>query len=276
MSIAARVRLDLSSRAANVSLVRQALGGLADATGLSPADLNDIGIAVTEACNNASVHAYDGAEGVLEVELHAGERTMLATVRDRGVGFGVDVSQASFPTDLDGELLGIGLPSIQGLAERARWSEPSDGGTLVEMWFSTDGMSWTGDGDLAQLERPAIAEDERARTIELGMAPLAVTRGVLPRVLRATAAQAGFSFERHSSAQRVVSVLLADVSSWAPSGAVQARLAVTGGCIELAVGPMTQAAASRLAIAVFPIAPRLSTSTESLGAGQRLVVRLDR
>ena len=109
------------------------------------------------------------------------------------------------------------------------------------------------------------------------MAPLAVVRGVLPRVLRATAAQAGFSFERHSAAQRVVSVLLADISSWAAAGAVQARLAPASGCIDLAVGPMSQAAASRLATAVFPIAPRLSTSAADLGGGgQRLVVRLDR
>ncbi len=257
--------------------MRQALGGLADATGLSPADVNDIGIAVTEACNNASVHAYGGAEGLLEVELHAGEATILAMVRDYGVGLGVEISKASFPTDVDGELLGIGLPSIQGLADHVHWSEPRDGGTLVEMRFSTDVLSWAGDGGLAQLDRPAIATEDLSGTIELGMAPLAVVRGVLPRVLRAIAAQAGFSFERHSAAQRVASLLLADIPSWAAAGAVQARLAVAGGCIDLAVGPMSQAEVSRLATAVFPIAPRLSTSAADLGGGdQRLVVRLER
>ena len=257
--------------------MRQALGGLADATGLSPADLNDIGIAVTEACNNASVHAYDGAEGPLRVEVHAGETFLRATVRDYGVGVGVDVSEASFPTDLDGELLGIGLPSIQGLADHVQWSEPSDGGTLVEMQFSVDMLSWTGEGAVADVERPAITAEDLPNTIEVGMAPLAVTHGVLPRVLRASAARAGFSFERHSAAQRVVTMLLADVSSWALSGAVQARLVVTGGSIELAVGPMTPAAASRLASAAFPIAPRLSASVVDLSdGGQRAVVRLER
>lgn len=280
MPRAAQVRLGLSSKPANVAVVRQALGGLADATGLSPADMNDIGIAVTEACNNASAHAYTDGEGLLEVELHAGETTTLARVRDYGVGLGVDISKASFPTDVDGELLGIGLPSIQGLADHVCWSEPGDGGTLVEMRFSTDELSWAGDGadaGLAHLERPAIAAEDLPNTIEVGMAPLAVARGVLPRVLRATAAQAGFSFERHSAAQRVVSVLLADSSSWAPAGAVQARLALASGCIDLAVGPMSPAAASRLATAVFPIAPRLATSATDLGGGsRRLVVRLDR
>ena len=133
-------------------------------------------------------------------------------------------------------------------------------------------------GGLAHLERPAIAAEDLPDTIEVGMAPLAVARGVLPRVLRATAAQAGFSFERHSAAQRVVSVLLADISSWAAAGAVQARLALAGGCIDLAVGPMS--AGGRVAARRSPssrIAPRLSTSAADLGGGgQRLVVRLDR
>jgi anti-sigma regulatory factor (Ser/Thr protein kinase) len=277
MPRAAQVRLELSSKAANVPVVRQALAGFADATGLAPADLNDIGIALTEACNNASAYAYDGAEGPLEVVLSAGERTMWVTVRDHGIGLGVDVSQAAFPTDADGELAGIGLPSIQGLTEDVRWSEPAGGGTSVEMRFSTEALSWDGDGGFADLERPAISEEELAGTIEAGMAPLAVACGVLPRLLRAVGARAAFSIERHSAAQRVVSVLLADTASWAESGGVQARLVVEPASIELGVGPVTEVVASRLAHAVGPIAPRLSTSILRLGGGRhRLLVRLER
>jgi serine/threonine-protein kinase RsbW len=257
--------------------VRQALGGLADATGLSGPDLDDIGLAMTEACNNASAYGYDGAEGLLQVELQRCERGMLVTVRDHGVGLGVDVGRAEFPTDVNGELAGIGLPSIQGLADEAHWTEPSGGGTSVQMRFSTAPLAWDGDGKLDDLERVAIDEADLACTIEVGMAPMAVAHGVLPRLVRAVAAQARFSIDRHSAIQRVVSALLADRSCWIATGAMQARLAARESWMELAVGPVQPADACRLAEAVGPIAPRLSTGVLALdGGGQRVVVRFER
>src|SRR5579862_4087016 len=139
MARVAKIRLELSSKAENVPLIRQALGALADVTGLSIADRNDIGTAVTEACNNASSHAYGGEEGRLEVDLSASRGGMLVTVTDHGVGLPLGPGTADgFPTEVDGELSGIGLPSIEGLAEQVRWSEPAGGGTSVEMSFSTN------------------------------------------------------------------------------------------------------------------------------------------
>jgi anti-sigma regulatory factor (Ser/Thr protein kinase) len=277
--MAARVRVELSSRAENVPVVRQVLGGLADATGLSPPDLNDIGTAVTEACNNASAHAYGGDEGPLEVELIAAETTVIVTVRDRGVGLTFDGrSPLEFPTDVDGELTGIGLPSIQGLATDARWSEPAGGGTAVEMTFSTGMLASQGIGSgCDSLEPLAIEPGQLANTIEVGMAPLSVARGVLPRLLRAMAARAHFSIDRHADVQRVGSVVLADASNWAPSGSVQARLVSGTDSLELAIGPMARANASLLADAACEIEPELHTSVVDLGGGgQRLLVRLQR
>jgi anti-sigma regulatory factor (Ser/Thr protein kinase) len=276
--LASQVHLKLSSRADNVPVVRQVLGGLADAIGMSAPDLNDIGTAVTEACNNASAHAYGGDEGPLEVDLIATETTMVVTVRDRGVGLAFDTrSPMEFPTDVDGELTGIGLPSIQGLATTARWSEPAGGGTAVEMTFSRGALAPEGiDTDYESLEPPAIESGQLANTIEVVISPLAVARGVLSRLLRATAARAHFSIDRHADVQRVGSVLLSDAPNWAPSGGVQARFVTGTDSLELAIGPIARDDACLLADAVCEIEPELHTSVVHVGGGQRLALGLDR
>jgi serine/threonine-protein kinase RsbW len=276
--MAAQVRLELSSRVENVPVVRQALGGLADAIGMSAADLNDIGTAVTEACNNASAHAYGGDEGPLEVDLVATETTMVVTVRDRGVGLAFDTRPpVEFPTDVDGELTGIGLPSIQGLASNARWSEPAGGGTAVEMMFSTGALATKGVGTgYESLEPLAIEPGQLANTIEVVMSPLAVARGVLSRLLRAAAARAHFSIDRHADVQRVGSVLLADAPSWAPSDSVQARFVTGTDSLELAIGPIAGDDACVLADAACEIEPELHTSVVGVGGEQRLLLGLDR
>lgn len=277
----AHVRLELSSRAENVPLVRQALSGFADATGLSTADLNDIGTAVTEACNNASAHAYGGDEGLIEVELDAADTTLIVTVRDRGVGMVFDGrSPVDFPSGVDDELSGLGVPTIQGLATNVRWTQPDGGGTAVEMMFSTglQGSERVGSGYGApSLESLPIERAQLANTIEAGMAPFDVAHWVLPRLLHAMAARAHFSIDRHADVQRLGSVMLANGSGWASSGGVQARLMAGAASLELAIGPMAADDVCVLADAVCEIEPALDTSAIQLGGGrQRLVLGLER
>src|SRR4051794_21083964 len=80
------VLLNLSNRSENVMLVREMLTGVGETGDLDSSDLYDIRTAVTEACNNVVLHAYEGAEGPLQVELLASRDTIEVTVRDEGVG----------------------------------------------------------------------------------------------------------------------------------------------------------------------------------------------
>ena len=50
-----------------------ALAGMADALDFEAAVLADMKMAVTEACTNVVVHAYESDSGVLEVEMRATE-----------------------------------------------------------------------------------------------------------------------------------------------------------------------------------------------------------
>jgi hypothetical protein len=171
------------------------------------------------------------------------------------------------------------VPTIQGLATNVRWTKPDGGGTAVEMMFSIglQGSERVGSGYAPSFESLAIEPGQLANTIEAGMAPFEVAHWVLPRLLRAMAARAHFSIDRHADVQRLGSVVLADGSDWASSGGVQARLVAGAGSLELAIGPMAADDACLLADAVHEIEPGLHTSVMHLDhGGHRLVLGFER
>ena len=73
VAVVPEVRLTMPARAEGVGVVRQALAGMADALAFNAAVVADMKMAVTEACTNVVVHAYEGDEGTLEVEMLADE-----------------------------------------------------------------------------------------------------------------------------------------------------------------------------------------------------------
>ena len=65
------VRLTMSAKPEGVAVVRQALAGMADALDFDAAVLADMKMAVSEACTNVVVHAYENSDGILEVDMLA-------------------------------------------------------------------------------------------------------------------------------------------------------------------------------------------------------------
>jgi serine/threonine-protein kinase RsbW len=121
------VRLTFPSRPENVAVIRHVLGAFADALRL-PADLvEDMRLAVTEACTNVVRHAYDDPDlGTIDVAIHpAGDRLDLI-VSDHGAGMGTS-------PDPDGP--GLGLPMIAALADRVEIAPGADRGTRLTMSF---------------------------------------------------------------------------------------------------------------------------------------------
>lgn len=128
------LELKLPARPENVAVVRHAFGGLAEALQIDEQSLADIKLAITEACTNVVIHAYDGGEdGALEVDARVDERLLTVVIRDRGRGI---VPRPDSPG------LGLGLPLIATLADSLELgSEPADS-TEVRMTFRLD----NGDG----------------------------------------------------------------------------------------------------------------------------------
>src|ERR1700758_2513512 len=120
------VRLDLDSRPETLTLVRGALGGVADQLAVDPELLDDLKTAVSEAANNVVMHAYGGEPGPLKVKMFVTGEGIEVVVRDEGVGM-------SALAPVEDRLQGVGMPVMQALAERADFRTGESGGTEVRM-----------------------------------------------------------------------------------------------------------------------------------------------
>ena len=127
---APEVVLNMPARAEGVGVVRQALAGMADALAFDAAVLSDMKMAVTEACTNVVVHAYDEQAGELEVQMLAGEEDLTIVVRDHGTGIQPKPARTEPPA------LGLGLPLIAALSDAFELKGSAGQGTEVRMTFS--------------------------------------------------------------------------------------------------------------------------------------------
>jgi serine/threonine-protein kinase RsbW len=124
------VRLRMPARPEGVGVVRQALAGVADALDFDAAVLADMKMAVTEACTNVVVHAYEDGDGLLEVEMLAEDAGLTIVVRDHGAGI------QPRPARSDPPALGLGLPLIAALSDAFELRGTSGTGTEVRMTFA--------------------------------------------------------------------------------------------------------------------------------------------
>lgn len=239
MGAAPNVRLRLSSRAENVLLVRQALSGLAEAVGLDAVALNDVSTAVTEAANNVVLHAYKGAGGPLEVEFSSVPTGLDVFVGDRGCGILPSVRTGESVSD------GIGLPVIQALSDSVEFLDRPSGGTEVAMHFElTQARPLRGTLGPGANGLHAI-DGDRPEAIVLGVAPSAVARNVVPRVLSTLAARAYFSTDRISDTQLLADTLVAELGE-AGSGQLLVGVTVLPRNLELRIGPLVSGRAGEL------------------------------
>jgi serine/threonine-protein kinase RsbW len=127
MTMSSDVRLTLPARPENVAVIRHVLGAFAEALEL-PADLvEDMRLAVTEACTNVVRHAYhDGEPGPIDVVIRPNGETLELIVSDRGAGIGPS-------PDLAGP--GLGLPLIAALADHFEIEHGPSRGSRLAMSF---------------------------------------------------------------------------------------------------------------------------------------------
>jgi serine/threonine-protein kinase RsbW len=127
------VELEIPARPAYLSLVRlivdAAVGSLAP--GLSVARLDDLKIAVTEACSNA-IEAHEAilAEGPVVVRCVIDDHQVTVDIVDRGRGFDPDRVEA-LPAATDPRRLrhesGLGIPLMRTLTDEVAFSPDADG-----------------------------------------------------------------------------------------------------------------------------------------------------
>jgi serine/threonine-protein kinase RsbW len=231
-------RLVLPSRAENVSIVRHALGGAVEVLELSESRVLDIKAAVSEACNNVVVHAYEDGEGPMEVYLCFGENELEVMVSDQGAGIR--------PKRLQSELAlqGLGLSLIQSLSDRVGFLGGAGKGTKVRMAFALDASvpeEWIRDLPDSQHEvKPPPGE----MIVAVSSGPLAAP--VLGRVIAMLAARAGFSLEGISEAQLVTDSLAAHAPRVIVGEKIQLGIDPDGDRLLVRAGPLEDGGAQRV------------------------------
>jgi serine/threonine-protein kinase RsbW len=234
------VCLTLSNQPDNVVLVREALSGMAETVGVDEIDLNDIRTAVTEACNNVVLHAYDGEEGPLQIEVFVGPRAVEVVVRDHGSGIRPHIRSG------EEAALGIGLSIIQALAPRVEFRDVPGGGTEVRMEFTTPSAQRLGATSHEGFRLPDVPDGDLARTSGLTVAPSALAREVLPRVMCVLAARAHFTTDRISDTELVADALVAKAAEGDANRHLSMSISVEPRALELRIGPLEPGRAQRL------------------------------
>jgi hypothetical protein len=187
--------------------------------------------AISEACNNVVVHAYDVGTGPLEVELRLAADLILATVRDEGRG----IPEMADP---DEGVHGVGVPLIKALADEVMFLSETDDGTEVRMEFAGRRRGEA----LFTLPEEVTAEDgwqkQLAGAVVATLSPVAFLGPVLGRLARALAARARFSLDRFSDVYLVTDAIAAHAVATARSGRVAFSIDAEARRLEISVGPL--------------------------------------
>jgi anti-sigma regulatory factor (Ser/Thr protein kinase) len=122
------VRLTLPARPENVAVVRHVMGAFAEALHLPTSVVEDIRLAVTEACTNVVRHAYDGEPGPLEIVIRPTGEMLDVIVSDRGRG------TTAMSPDRAGP--GLGLALIASLSHKVEIQNTPSAGSRLAMSFA--------------------------------------------------------------------------------------------------------------------------------------------
>ncbi|WP_240353104.1 anti-sigma B factor RsbW [Cohnella algarum] len=132
----ALVTLTVPAKPEFVDLVRLTLYGIAAKLDFSYEDIEDMKVAVSEACNNVVLHAYsDGRQGTIQLDFHTAEEHLQIVVRDNGASF--EPAGDMRTSNLHGKSIeeiqsgGLGLYLMQALMDEVEVRQ--DFGTVVTL-----------------------------------------------------------------------------------------------------------------------------------------------
>ncbi len=132
------VEIKIPCQSEFVGVVRLAVSGIASRMNFSVEDIEDIKIAVSEACTNCVQHAFPNqADGSVLIECRMTKEALIIDVIDSGKGFDpktVKSEKLKSPSnDPDRVGLGLGLTFIKSLMDKAEFISAPGKGTTIRM-----------------------------------------------------------------------------------------------------------------------------------------------
>ncbi|WP_238653033.1 anti-sigma B factor RsbW [Paenibacillus piscarius] len=133
-----RVVLQLPASAEYVDIVRLNLYGIASKMGFTYEDIEDMKVAVSEACNNSVLYAYGQADGLVDVIFEVGSGALSITVKDEGESFdGMDAAGERLTLHdkelNDVQVGGLGFYLMQALMDDVSVVSEAGKGTVVTL-----------------------------------------------------------------------------------------------------------------------------------------------
>jgi serine/threonine-protein kinase RsbW len=231
---ASRIHLSVPARAENVALVRHAVAGFAEALGMDDVRVGDLKTVVTEASMNVVVHAYDGADGPLEVDVEADPEGVTVTVEDHGAGIRPRA-------ELERTTLRLGLTLIAALSETFEIAGGTDRGTRIRMRMPLAAVD-----DRAEVPTEPDTPDVESHGAEMAIDSPELVAPVLSRVISVLAARSGFSVDRLSDAMLLGDALSASIPDGFANGSTKLAVEDGDGTIDVRVGPMKDGAGDKV------------------------------
>lgn len=131
------IQLTIPAKPDYVGVVRLAVSGIANRMGFSYDDIEDLKLAVSEACTNAVDHAYVGGDGDIQIAYRLYADRLEIQVMDRGTSFDVsEVEERTGPISMKPSMnavreRGLGLFLMKTLMDEVHIT--GDNGVVVQM-----------------------------------------------------------------------------------------------------------------------------------------------
>lgn len=122
------IKMEINSNPDYIGVIRLTTSGIANKVGFSIDDIEDIKVAVSEACTNALKHSGDKTFHIIFTILENG---IEIEIRDSGKGYNVDSIEK--PDLLNPKENGLGLFIIKTLMDEVIIESENNTGTIVRM-----------------------------------------------------------------------------------------------------------------------------------------------
>ena len=125
------LKINVPGKAEYVGTVRLATAHVASHTGFDLDTVEDIKVAISEACTNILCHAHEDTNFVYDVVLEVENNVLTITVKDDGAGFGLE----EYMEPVLGELQvgGLGIFIIRALMDEVDIQSEPGTGTNIRM-----------------------------------------------------------------------------------------------------------------------------------------------
>ncbi len=128
-----KIELTIPSLSDYVGVARLSASGIANRMKFTHEDIEDIKIAVSEACTNAVQYAYGDIVGEIKLSFFIHDNYLEIKVKDNGRGFDINNQADTNTNDPEKIGLGLGIVFMRSLMDKVDYSSSVDSGTEVIM-----------------------------------------------------------------------------------------------------------------------------------------------